>query len=464
VSGDARTILQVSPTEIGGGAEKVALELQRSYLSRGLDPWLAVGTRVTDDPRVVRIPNDESRSGWTRTLIGWAHDLSRDRDQGARGAAWALDRALRITANPAHFLRVQRGLEDFDFPGTARLLDLTPTTPDILHLHNLHGGYFDLRMVPALSRRIPTILTMHDVWPLTGHCAYPLGCERWTTGCGDCPDLELPQPIRRDASAENARIKRAALADGRLNIATPSRWLMRFVEDADLASSLVGTRVIPNGVDTSVFAPGVSDRARVDLGLPTDATVVLFSARSAKSSPFKGFSTLEAAIPLIAAAAPVPNLMLVALGESGPDSGIAGVPIRFVPFADDPATVARYLHAADLYLHPAHAENFPLAILEAMACGTTVVASDAGGIPEMVADGETGLLFRNGDAAALAVAATELLGNRERRSRMAEQARQRVLREFTLDLQADRYLDWYAELADSTRDRTRAQSTDAATK
>ena len=301
-------------------------------------------------------------------------------------------------------------------------------------------------MLPALSRRVPTILTMHDVWPLTGHCAYPMVCERWKTGCGDCPDLALPQPIRRDSSAENARIKRAALTDGRVHVATPSRWLMGLVEQSGVGASLAGTRVIPNGVDTSVFAPGDRGEARAELGLPPDATIVLFSARSVRSSPFKGFETLEAALPMIAAGNGK-GLLLIALGEDAPESTVGSVPIRFVPFAENPETVARYYQAADLYLHPARAESFGLAPLEAMACGIPVVASDAGGIPEIVVNGETGMLFANGDANALAAAATLLLGDHERRASMGEVGRERVEREFTLRLQVERYLGWYAELA-----------------
>ena len=442
-------ILQVSPLDIGGGAEKVALDLHHAYLARGLDAWLAVATRNGEDSNVVLIPSGQRGSAWSRALLGAADAVSTGAD-GRRPIRWALDRVLRSAANPTAMLRIQRGLEDFAFRSTRLLPSLAPTPPSVLHLHNLHGGYFDIRVLPELTAQFPTILTMHDVWPLTGHCAYPLGCERWQTGCGDCPDLALPISIRRDSSAENHRIKRAALTAGRrLRVATPSRWLMGLVEQSGLADSLAETRVIPNGVDTDIYCPGDRSAARAELGLPLAATIVLFSARSAKSSPFKGFATLEAALPLIARAGATSDLLLVALGEESPDASIDGVPIRFVPFAEDPATVARYYRAADLYLHPAHAENFPLAILEAMACGAPVVASDTGGIPEIVADGETGALFANGDAGALAAAATALLGDPSARARMGQAGRERILREFTLDRQVDSYLRWYEEILSS---------------
>lgn len=445
MSAEKLTILQVSPTDIGGGAEKVAVDLHHQYLNRGVDSWLAVGRKCSADDRVLGIPRAAGSSGWKRGLLGVADSVSGGTQP--RGAAWALDRALRTIADPGHMARVQRGLEDFDFPGSADVPVVAPTHPDVLHLHNLHGGYFDVRALPALTAQLPTILTMHDVWPLTGHCAYPIGCERWRTGCGDCPDLALPIPIRRDASAENRRIKRAALgSSGLLRVATPSRWLMRMVEESGLADDLAETRVIPNGIDTEVFRPGSRREARAKLGLPTDATIVLFSARSAKASPFKGFETLYAALPLIARADAVPDLMLIALGEDAPDAMVEGVPIRFVPFADDPATVARYYQAADLYLHPARAENFPLAVLEAMGCGLAVVASNAGGIPEIVADGETGLLFAAANPRGLAEAASTLLGDAAGRTRMAHAGRSLVEAHFALPRQVGRYLDWYREL------------------
>lgn len=57
----------------------------------------------------------------------------------------------------------------------------------IVHLHNLHGGYFNYHLLPAFSARKPIVWTLHDMWSLTSHCAYSYDCRRWQTGCFDCP-------------------------------------------------------------------------------------------------------------------------------------------------------------------------------------------------------------------------------------------------------------------------------------
>ncbi|NTU70920.1 MAG: glycosyltransferase [Coriobacteriia bacterium] len=448
MSARPRRILQVSPRDVGGGAEKVALELHHAYIAAGLDAHLAVGTRSGDDPGVIELPRP-AQSAWTRRLLAYADGLANGQSTPS-GARWALDRGLRTLADPRHMSRVQKGLEDFDHPGTATIPSLVTPAPDLIHLHNLHGDYFDIRALPALSAARPTILTMHDVWTLTGHCAYPLTCERWRVGCGQCPDLTLPVAIRRDASAQNCRIKRIALStSSSLRVATPSRWLTRMVEESGLSDKLAETRTIPNGVDTDVFSPGDKAKARQALGLPQDATIVLFAANAAKSSPFKGFETLAEALSGVVRAQTADGVVMVALGEQAPEGVIGGVPVHFVPFARDPQTVARYYRAADLYVHPALAESFGLAIAEAMACGLAVVASDVGGIPEVVRDHETGLLFPVGDAAGLSRAVIALLGDRELRATMGLAGRDRATRELDFARQADAYLSWYEDILGS---------------
>src|SRR3546814_3518586 len=75
---------------------------------------------------------------------------------------------------------------------------------------------------------------------------------------------------------------------------------------------------------------------------------------------------------------------LLALGDSGPDEKVGNTELRFVPYQSEEAVVASFYHAADIYLHAAHADNFPTTLLEAAACGLPVVATAVGGIPEQV--------------------------------------------------------------------------------
>jgi len=434
------TILQVGASNTDGGAEKVMSDLHHAYMAHGVDSWLAVGRKHGADPRVVEIPNETSRGAWSRTVSSIAERVAGDAPHGARRLA---GRLMLLASQPLRYAGVLQGREDFSYPGTSALLDLTPSTPDVLHLHNLHGYYFDLRQLPRISTGVSTVLTLHDAWLLTGHCAHPMECTRWLTGCGKCPRLDVYVPISRDASAKNWELKRAIVRRSRLRVATPSHWLMEMVTRSGLEDGLVETRVIPNGVDTAVFRPGDRLRAREELGLPLDRSIVLFAGRGLRDNPWKDWRTLKLALPEIARSEKTRPL-LVALGAEGDSQRTEDV--LAVPFVQDAAIVARYYQAADVYVHPARAENLPLAVLEAMACGTPVVASRVGGIPEEVIHGETGVLVTAGDPVELAREVSALLSDEPRLRAFSDASVQRIRAVFTLDAQVNAYLDWYTEL------------------
>jgi glycosyltransferase involved in cell wall biosynthesis len=433
-------VLQVSTADIGGGAEKVALDLHRAYRELGIDASLAVGYRRTLDERVLQIPNEERRSGWARRLEYAASQVAGTQPTGVRRA---FSRGLLLAAEPRRYRAIARGIEDFCFPGTSELPALMGRRPDVLHLHNLHGYYFDLRRMPGISHHQPTILTMHDPWLLTGHCAHPIDCQNWRTGCGDCPDLGRYVPIRKDASAENFNIKRSILGSSALHLAAPSHWLAKMTEESGVSGELNAVRVIPNGIDTQVFSPGNREESREILGLPKDALIVLFAAQGITTNPFKDYATLVAALRRVSANA-AGKVLLVALGDEG--AVAEGLDVRGVPFTEDARSVAHFYRAADLYVHAARAENLPLAVIEAMACGTPIVASAVGGIPEIVVEGETGLLVRPNDAPALAEAIGTVLADSDLRRAFVQAGLERVAARFTLRRQVDSYLNWYAEL------------------
>jgi glycosyltransferase involved in cell wall biosynthesis len=403
------SVLQVNASDTAGGAEVVALSLHRVYRSRGLDAWLAVGLRRGDDDGVLAIGDER------------------------------LSRRSRALRDPGVLLDLLCGREDFRFPESHRVLELPPKPPDLLHLHNLHGGYFDLRVLPDLAARQPTVVTMHDEWLYTGHCAYTLDSERWLEGCGSCPHLDSYPALRVDGTAGNWRRKAALYQRSRLHVVCPSAWLRERAQRSMFAPAMASVRLIPNGVDLDVFAPGDRDEACARVGVPHDAHVLVYAAQGARTNPFKDFATLRAALALLDE-----PVVAVALGEAGEDETVGRVTLRAEPFVDR-ARVAAYLRTADLYVHATRADNHPLAVLEALACGVPVVAPRVGGIPEQLSD-ETGVVVEPWDATTLAGAVSALLADDSRRSRMATAAAADARARFGLERQVDAYLDLYREL------------------
>lgn len=456
------SIMQISKYHSGGGADNVAWNLFRAFRARGFQSTLAVGRKTCDDPDVVEIPNWELQSGWTRY---WRqaqnHFESLD---GRMRSAWRFSRWARFIADPTKWLNDYRGIEDFKFPGTWRLLDLTGSKPDIVHCHNLHNEYFDLRYLPWLSQHIPVILTIHDAWLLSGHCAHSFECERWRTGCGKCPDLAIYPSVNRDATSFNWRRKRDIYSKCKLHVATPSKWLMRKVENSILNRTPAETRIIPYGIDLSVFHPADKNAIRASLNIPRDSKVLLFAANGVRKNPFKDYMTMREAVSLVAERRNDKRLVFIALGDGDSTEKFGQAEVRFVQYQKDPNVVAAYLQIADLYIHAARVDTFPNAILEALACGTPVVATAVGGIPEQVkglqGDGEmnsnlnphsideaTGMLVPQGDAEGMAISIERLLDDPDLNSRLSENASRDARERFDLERQVNDYLEWYGEIS-----------------
>ena len=204
---------------------------------------------------------------------------------------------------------------------------------------------------------------------------------------------------------------------------------------------------IRSAVDTARFAGGPDERGfRERFGFGPGERV-LFAV--GQLIPRKGHALLLEAVARLAG--DYPDLRLVIFGQ-GPLEGelrqqIAALDlVGVVKLAGFRADLDDYLGCAELLVHPALTEGLGVAALKAAAAGLPVIAFAAGGLPEAVLDGETGLLVPPGDVAALAAAIAALLDDPARSRQFGERGRQRMQQEFSVEAMVDAHHALYREV------------------
>ena len=327
---------------------------------------------------------------------------------------------------------------------------------DVINLHNLHSYHFAFPLLPRLEAEAPLVWSLHDMWALTGHCAYPMQCRRWRRGCGACPNLLGPPRIDLDTTALLYRIKKWVF--GRINptLVTPSRWLARLAKQAPLTRRF-RTECIPNGVDLGVFRPLPAEASRRALGLPADANILLAPANS-MTRLRKGKGLLSAGLRRLRAEG-VRDVRLVLVGACDQDlAGRVPYPITLVGPVESESLMAALYSAADIYALPTRADNLPNTLLESIACGTPCVACSVGGVPEVIRPGRTGWLAEPENPEDLARCLHRALAHNRERDKIARTCRAVAEQDYSVSLMRKRYVSLYEQLVQQRENARRRES------
>lgn len=248
--------------------------------------------------------------------------------------------------------------------------------PDVIHLHNLHGYYVNVPLLFSFlaESRKRVVWTLHDCWPFTGHCCYFefAGCEKWKTGCGNCPQKEAYPASFTDRSDRNYERKKAAFCSlSDMTLVTPSVWMGNLVRQSFLNKYPVKT--IHNWVDLNRFKKTDND-FKSRYGLEEKHIVLGVSSGWEKRKGLDDFILLRNCLG--------ENYQIVLLGLN--DKQLKAIPRDIIGLkqTDSVDELAQLYSAADVYVNPTWEDNFPTTNLEAIACGTPVVSYDTGGSGE----------------------------------------------------------------------------------
>lgn len=333
-------------------------------------------------------------------------------------------------ASAGHYRAVRDRLEEF--------------RPDVLHAHSVSTRISPLPLYAARQRGIPVFMTVHDFgyvcprkWlidPSGGPCAHGFG---WRCLIRNCP------------STRPGRIYHPYHC---------LRWLKILLHRRMLRSA-VGTFICPSAALAERMTASLRTNAVVTLPNfvaaprrpslpPENGRRLLFVGRL---SPEKGVGCLLSALHRLSSVQT--DILLTVVGD-GPErprlERLArrlelGDRVRFAGTVPNHRLAAHYSAATVCVLPSLWMENCPVSALEAMAAGRPLVGSNAGGIPEIIRNGRTGLLFRPGDSRELAAALAELLGDPARLQAMGAEARRVYEAEYTPQRHVDRILHLYGE-------------------
>ena len=412
-------VLQLSTSDINGGAARAAYRLHQGLQNMGVTSQMLVQSKSSNEESVAA-PKTNLSEGIVKTRVTFDYlplKLYPQRQGTTFSPQWLPDTVSSRVAQLA---------------------------PDIINPHWINQGFVQIETLAKLQR--PLVWTLHDMWAFTGGCHYSQDCDHYTATCGACPQLGSSKDW--DLSRWIWQRKSKAWKHLNLTIVTPSQWLGKCASSSSLFKSL-RVEIIPNGIDIELYKPIHRQVARELLKLPQDKQIILFGSLRATGDKRKGFHLLQPALQELSQSGWKDKLELVIFGASQPENPPElGFEAHYLGTLSDDLSLAIIYSAADVFVLPSTQENLPNTLMEALACGTPCVAFNIGGMPDMIEHKKNGYLAQPYKIEDLAQGIAWVLENKERHQKLSYHAREKVEQEFTLEIQASRYVSIFREILD----------------
>lgn len=344
-------VLHLVIGDLTGGAARGAYWLHQGLLANG------VNSRILTDSKINTYDDTLSTIGPTK------------KKQFLRAVRRHLDSAPAIFYPNRINNNFSSGLVGFNFTKTEPYAEAS-----VIHLHGASGGFVTVRHLRKINKAI--VWTLRDMWPMTGGCHYSMGCDHFTAGCGNCPQLgsSTKLDVTRFIHATKKRHIPAST-----KIVGISRWLSSLAKESAIFKNH-DVRTISNGIDTESFFPIDKLTAKSIIGIQTEKKIILAGAQ-APTDFYKGFDKYLQAIQYLNRE----KYHLCLFGHVDPTSlSELGFSYSSLGFLHDHTSLRLAYSAADVFVAPSIMEAFGKTLAESMACGTPVVCFDATGPRDIV--------------------------------------------------------------------------------
>jgi len=413
-------ITLINTSDAGGGAPAACMRLLKALEGEKVDVHLLVQHKKTKERRVKSVTNNYLSR--LKAKVDFLYERL------PFIALHAKERSLRFAFSTAN---AGESISD-----EGMILNA-----DILHLHWTNSGFLsidDLKDLVDIGK--PIVWTLHDMWAFTGGCHYSGDCDHFQNQCGDCWFLRDAGP---DDISHKGWLKKASLfAGANITFVTCSKWLAGVARQSSLLKDF-RIESIPNPIDTAIFSPQDETDMRAKWCVNPFAKVILFGAANIMDRR-KGITYLVEALNILQGKCADTTAVEVVIFGKNKHFDIAQIPfpVKELSIISSQEELAEIYSMADVFVTPSIEDNLPNTVMEALSCGTPVVAFNTGGIPEMVDHQQNGYLAEFKSAADLAKGMYEVIYTDDAKA-LSANARNKVLANFNNEKVAQQYIELY---------------------
>lgn len=329
------------------------------------------------------------------------------------------------------------------YPYLFKLMDMPEfKKSNIVHYHLLHNYFGALPILPEITKKKPSVLTIHDPWLLTGHCIHPLKCKKWQYGCGFCENLDINFSMREDRTALQWQIKRDVFARTNIDLVVASEWMLDLVRQSPIMSTIENVHLIPFGINVNLFSAARDKHLiRQKLRIPDQNFTLCFRA---DPSPFKGLSTIFQMLDILKPSKPV---TLLAVGNPGElEKFKHKYQVIDIPWITDNEYMADIYCASDIFIMPSIADSFGLMAIEAMASSRPVLVCEGTALPNITFAPECGIVIPQNDYKAMADAICRIMEHPEEQEKRGKMGRNLAEKYYRFEDYLERHLNLYEEI------------------
>lgn len=319
--------------------------------------------------------------------------------------------------------------------------------PDIISLHNTHGGYFATPLLRKLSQIAPIVWTLHDMWSFTGNAAHTFGNTSWKQLKNDSHLRKIEPSIGINTGAQLLSMKKKIYEQSDITMVSPSVWLASMAVESPVFE---GKRIVQiyNGVDESIFHKKDKTACRNKLGLPINGNVIMFSAENISlKNPWKGGDQLLQILAKInERSSGKINLLMLGSGDIDEISRFENLQVFNKGYIREETAMCDALNAADIFIYPTKADNLPNILIEAIACGTPCVTFNIGGNPEIIVNAVNGYIIEPFNFEDFADKTSELLCDPQKLNEFSGNAIHVAQNKFKLKDMVEEYFELFSTL------------------